>query len=62
MSIMNVNVLLGIMTWLLLKNVVYIETIGFLAVVCEALLGIPQFVRNFRLKSTEGMSVKMVRL
>ncbi len=34
--------------------------IGFLAVFCEALLGIPQFLRNFRLKSTEGMSVKMV--
>ncbi|CAF0763875.1 unnamed protein product [Adineta ricciae] len=57
-----ITFIFSIMTWLLLKNVVYIETIGFLAVVCEALLGIPQFVRNFRLKSTEGMSVKMVLL
>jgi uncharacterized protein with PQ loop repeat len=38
----------------------YIETIGFLAVFFEALLGTPQFLRNFRLKSTEGMSIKMV--
>jgi hypothetical protein len=28
----------------------------------EALLGTPQFLRNFRLKSTEGMSVKMVNI
>jgi lipid-A-disaccharide synthase-like uncharacterized protein len=33
-----------------------------LAVFCEALLGMPQFIRNLRLKSTEGMSVKMVNL
>ncbi|CAF3708779.1 unnamed protein product [Rotaria sp. Silwood1] len=46
-------------TWLLLDNILYIETIGFLAVFFEALLGTPQFMRNFRLKSTEGMSVLM---
>ena len=51
---------LGIITWLFLDNVFYVETIGFLAVFFEALLGTPQFLRNFRLKSTEGMSVKMV--
>ncbi len=45
-----------------IKNVVYNETIGFLAVFCEALLGMPQFIRNCRLKSTEGMSVKMVNV
>jgi uncharacterized protein with PQ loop repeat len=38
----------------------YIEAIGFFAVFFEALLGTPQFLRNLRLKSTEGMSVKMV--
>jgi len=48
------------MTWILIHNVVYIETIGFLAVFVEACLGMPQFLRNFRLRSTEGMSVKMV--
>ncbi|UJR26547.1 hypothetical protein I4U23_007870 [Adineta vaga] len=57
-----ITFIFSVMTWLLLNNVVYIETIGFLAVVCEALLGIPQFLRNYRLKSTEGMSVKMVLL
>ena len=53
---------LGIVTWLFIRNVVYIETIGFLAVLVEALLGIPQFLRNLRVKSTEGMSVKMVTI
>lgn len=52
---------LGSINWLWLENPLYIETIGFLAVFFEALLGTPQFLRNFRLKSTEGMSVKMVR-
>jgi hypothetical protein len=55
-------IILGGLTWLLLRNMVYIEIIGFLAVFVEALLGMPQFIRNFRLKSTEGMSVKMVNL
>ena len=48
------------MTWAFIHNTVYIETIGFLAVFFEALLGVPQFIRNFRSRSTEGMSVKMV--
>jgi len=55
-------IILGGLTWLLVRNMVYIEIIGFLAVFVEALLGMPQFIRNFRLKSTEGMSVKMVNL
>ncbi|CAF1007926.1 unnamed protein product [Adineta steineri] len=54
------TILLSSTTWLFLDKMLYIETIGFLAVFFEALLGTPQFLRNFRLKSTEGMSVKMV--
>ncbi|CAF1412302.1 unnamed protein product, partial [Adineta steineri] len=57
-----ITIIFSTMTWLLLNNMVYIESIGLLAVLIEALLGIPQFIRNFRLKSTEGMSVKMVLL
>ncbi|CAF1619830.1 unnamed protein product [Rotaria magnacalcarata] len=54
------SLVLSAITCLFLTNTLYIETIGFLAVFFEALLGTPQFMRNFRLKSTEGMSVKMV--
>jgi uncharacterized protein with PQ loop repeat len=39
---------------------VYIETLGLLAVLTEAMLGAPQFYRNYQKKSTAGMSVKMV--
>ena len=52
---------LGIVTWIFIHNEFYIEGIGLAAVLCEALLGVPQFLRNFRLKSTEGMSVQMVK-
>lgn len=34
---------------------VYLESIGFMAVFTEAMLGIPQFIRNFKNQSTEGM-------
>jgi len=57
-----ITIILSIITWVFINNVVYIETIGFLAVFCEALLGMPQFIKNCQLKSTEGMSVKMVLL
>ncbi|KAK2578711.1 hypothetical protein KPH14_001009 [Odynerus spinipes] len=35
---------------------------GFLAVLIEAMLGIPQFLRNFYNKSTTGMSISMVSM
>ena len=34
---------------------VYVETLGFLAVLFEALLGAPQFYRNYQNSSTQGM-------
>lgn len=39
---------------------VMVETIGFLAVFTEAMLGAPQFYKNLQKKSTIGMSKKMV--
>jgi len=41
-------------------NVLFVETVGFLAVFVEAMLGVPQFWRNWTNGSTQGMSVKMV--
>ncbi|XP_064640379.1 solute carrier family 66 member 2-like isoform X2 [Lineus longissimus] len=54
------SAVVGLMTYLMLNVTVYIETLGFLAVFAEALLGAPQFYRNFIKKSTAGMSKKMV--
>ncbi|XP_003741109.1 PQ-loop repeat-containing protein 1 [Galendromus occidentalis] len=47
----------------LFKDVpIFVEIIGLVAVLTEALLGIPQFYRNFQNKSTAGMSTSMVLL
>ncbi|XP_062986556.1 solute carrier family 66 member 2 isoform X2 [Elgaria multicarinata webbii] len=50
----------GYITYLSLDSIVFVETLGFLAVFTEAMLGIPQLYRNYQNRSTEGMSVKMV--
>ena len=45
----------GLLTYLLIDFKVYLETLGFVSVFTEAMLGAPQFYRNFSNKSTEGM-------
>ncbi|XP_048849172.1 solute carrier family 66 member 2 isoform X1 [Brienomyrus brachyistius] len=50
----------GYVTYLLLDSPLYVETLGFLAVFTEAMLGTPQLYCNYQNKSTEGMSIKMV--
>ncbi|XP_066924803.1 solute carrier family 66 member 2-like [Clytia hemisphaerica] len=49
-----------IITFCFANYPVYLETLGFVSVFTEAMLGAPQFYRNFKNKSTTGMSVKMV--
>lgn len=41
---------------------IFVEIVGFLAVSIEAILGVPQFLRNFYNKSTTGMSILMVSM
>ncbi|NWY55538.1 PQLC1 protein, partial [Chionis minor] len=50
----------GYITYLWLDSSLFVETLGFLAVFTEAMLGVPQLYRNYQNMSTEGMSVKMV--
>lgn len=45
----------GVITYLFLDIPVFIEIVGFLAVLIEAMLGVPQFLRNSSNKSTVGM-------
>ncbi|XP_006897286.1 PREDICTED: PQ-loop repeat-containing protein 1 isoform X1 [Elephantulus edwardii] len=47
-------------TYLCIDSVLFVETLGFLAMFTEAMLGVPQLYRNHRHRSTEGMSIKMV--
>ncbi|XP_036962105.1 solute carrier family 66 member 2 [Acanthopagrus latus] len=56
------TVLCAVITLLLLDSVVFVETLGSLAVLFEAMLGLPQLLQNFHNRSTKGMSVKMVLL
>ncbi|KAH9499721.1 hypothetical protein Btru_077659 [Bulinus truncatus] len=54
------SLVVGILTYIFINNVIYVELLGFLAVFTEAMLGAPQFLRNYQKKSTVGMSRKMV--
>lgn len=47
-------------TYLLLPIDWFMEFVGFMALFIEAMLGSPQFLRNYKTKSTEGMSIQMV--
>lgn len=50
----------GVVVYLFIEVPFVIEGIGFLALITEAMLGVPQFYQNFRSQSTEGMSKTMV--
>ncbi|XP_042268759.1 solute carrier family 66 member 2 isoform X2 [Thunnus maccoyii] len=50
------TVLCAVVTLLLLDSAVFVETLGSLAVMFEAMLGLPQLLQNFHNRSTKGMS------
>ncbi|KAM6937370.1 solute carrier family 66 member 2 [Xenentodon cancila] len=56
------TVLCAVITLLLMDSEVFVETLGSLAVMFEAMLGMPQLLQNLHNRSTKGMSVKMVLL
>eukprot|EP00040_Diaphanoeca_grandis_P019340 m.102071 g.102071 ORF g.102071 m.102071 type:complete len:289 (+) comp27381_c0_seq2:84-950(+) len=58
--IASFTVFFGTLTYLLVNVAVYVETLGFAAVFIEAIQAIPQWRRNHRAKSTQGMSVVMI--
>lgn len=58
--LLTFSILLSLLTYLLIENSVYIETLGFVAVFTESMLGMPQLLQNYWKKSTRGMSVEMV--
>nr|CAD7413908.1 unnamed protein product [Timema poppensis] len=45
----------SLLMYLFIEHHIFVQTVGFLAVLTEALLGAPQLLRNLRNKSTEGM-------
>jgi len=60
MFLVSLVVSISFLTLLLIDFNWYVETLGFLALSIEALLGIPQMITNYRKGSTSGLSVEMV--
>ena len=58
--LVSFTLVLSALTYCLLESGIYIETLGFVAVFTESMLGMPQLLRNYAKKSTRGMSVEMV--
>ncbi|XP_063052907.1 solute carrier family 66 member 2 [Engraulis encrasicolus] len=52
----------ALLTFFFLDSLLFVEALGSLAVLFEAMLGLPQLMQNFQNRSTRGMSVKMVLL
>ncbi|XP_038563151.1 solute carrier family 66 member 2 isoform X3 [Micropterus salmoides] len=53
------TVLCAVVTLLLLDSALFVETLGSLAVMFEAMLGLPQLLQNFDNHSTKGMSRRL---
>ncbi|XP_043275170.1 solute carrier family 66 member 2 isoform X2 [Venturia canescens] len=56
------GVLSGILMYIFSNNVIFVEGVGMMAALTEAMLGVPQFLWNLRNKSTKGMSLAMVMM
>lgn len=45
----------AVVMYILGDNRLFVESVGFMAVFVEACLGVPQFLRNYKNRSTKGM-------
>ncbi|XP_011605289.1 PQ-loop repeat-containing protein 1 isoform X2 [Takifugu rubripes] len=52
------TLLCAVVTLMLLDSSVFVEMLGFLAVIFEAMLGLPQLLQNFHNHTTKGMRQK----
>lgn len=55
-----VSALLGAAMYFLIDCELFVETVGYCALVIESMLGLPQVIKNQKNKSVEGMSLSMV--
>ncbi|KAE8608726.1 hypothetical protein XENTR_v10011585 [Xenopus tropicalis] len=56
------TIIAALVTFVFLDVLVFVEGMGLLALLTEAMLGMPQLLRNYKNRSTHGMSVTMVLL
>lgn len=57
-----VSIVCTLVTYIFIDSAIFVEGLGFVAVLMEAMLGVPQLWQNFQKRSTQGMSVAMVLL
>eukprot|EP01113_Clastostelium_recurvatum_P000027 TRINITY_DN10011_c0_g1_i1.p1 TRINITY_DN10011_c0_g1~~TRINITY_DN10011_c0_g1_i1.p1 ORF type:complete len:244 (-),score=40.54 TRINITY_DN10011_c0_g1_i1:3-734(-) len=50
----------GLLTFMFVYNAFYVELLGTLSLTLEAMLGVPQAYKNFKSKSTEGLSLILI--
>lgn len=55
-------VIVGLLMYFFVSNVIFVEAIGYASLLTEAFLALPQLIKNFKSKSTIGMSQSMVLL
>lgn len=55
-----VSALIAIAMYFLVDCEIFVETVGYCALVTESMLGLPQVITNQKNKSVEGMSLSMV--
>jgi len=58
----TISLISGVLMYFLINNIIFVQTIGFIALITEAGLGLPQLYRNHVNKSTVGMNRIMVLL
>lgn len=56
------TIIASLLMYIFIEYILFVDVVGFMAVFTEAMLGMPQLIKNFRNKSTEGMSLSMVVL
>lgn len=56
------TIVIGISTYFFKGNNIFVQTIGYFSVLTEAMLAMPQLVKNFKKQSVVGLSVFMVLL
>lgn len=58
--LLALSISLSLLTFLCINSTVFIELLGFMAVFTEAMLGVPQLLKNLQSRSTVGMNLLMV--
>ena len=61
-ALIGVIVVLSLMTFTFHKNEVFVAMMGTVSSLIEALVGIPQFILNYRKKNVEGLAPMLIMM